>query len=106
MYDTTDSDFVLCYNVGMISLFKQFLVEWNSGKNQRAKLQQAYFLTIILLAVVAGFLSLISGDFGRALMLIAALIAVVYVINGVAWALLDAFIAPILPKNDKSSRKK
>ncbi len=90
----------------MWTLFKQFLIEWNSGKNQRTKLQQAYFLIIILLAVAAGFLSLISSDFGRVLMLIAALIAVVYAINGVAWALLDAFIAPILPKTDKSSRKK
>lgn len=85
----------------MIQLFKQFLTEWNSGKNQRIKLQQAYFLIIILLAVIAGFLSLLNGDFGRLLMIIAACIAVVYTCNGIAWALLDAFVAPNLPKHAK-----
>ena len=90
----------------MYSLFKQFLAEWNSGKNQRTKLQQAYFLIVILLAVVSGFSSLLNGDFGRTLMLFAAFIAVVYAVNGIAWALLDAFVAQVLPKHDKSSRKK
>jgi hypothetical protein len=84
----------------MFLLFKQFLTEWNSNKNQRTKLQQAYFLIIISLAVVAGFLSLLNSDFGRVLMIIAAFTAVVYIFNGVAWALLDAFIAPILPKHE------
>ena len=90
----------------MYSLFKQFLAEWNSGKNQRTKLQQAYFLIVILLAVISGFSSLLNGDFGRTLMLFAAFIAVVYAVNGIAWALLDAFVAPVLPKHDKLSRKK
>ena len=90
----------------MWTLFKQFLTEWNSGKNQRAKLQQAYFMIVIILSVAAGFLTLLNGDFGRLLMLFAAFTAVVYVFNGIAWALLDAFVAPIIPKNDKTARKK
>lgn len=96
-----DIKHIFCYNKIMIQLFKQFLTEWNSGKNQRIKLQQAYFLIIILLAVIAGFLSLLNGDFGRLLMIIAACIAVVYTCNGIAWALLDAFVAPNLPKHAK-----
>ena len=91
----------------MFSLFKQFLSDWNSGKNQRTKLQQAYFLIIILLAVTAGFLSLLNTDFGRALMLIATFIAIIYIFNGIAWALLDAFVSPVLPKQTvKTPRKK
>ncbi|QCT42198.1 hypothetical protein [Candidatus Nanosynbacter featherlites] len=90
----------------MFLLFKQFLTEWNSNKNQRTKLQQAYFLIIISLAVVAGFLSLLNSDFGRVLMIIAAFTAVVYIFNGVAWALLDAFIAPILPKHEAKKTAK
>lgn len=90
----------------MVNLLKQFLIEWNSGKNQRTKLQQAYFLIIILLAVAAGFLSLLNGDFGRLLMIIAAFVAAVYICNGVAWALLDAFVTPLLPKRDIKTPKK
>lgn len=89
----------------MFELFKQFLIEWNANKNQRTKLQQAYFLVIVLLAVVAGFLSLLNGEFGRLLMIIAAFIAAVYLVNGVIWALLDAFVTPVLPKNDKARKK-
>ena len=90
----------------MFLLFKQFLTEWNSYKNQRTKLLQAYFLIIISLAVVAGFLSLLNSDFGRVLMIIAAFTAVIYIFNGVVWALLDAFIAPILPKHEAKKATK
>lgn len=90
----------------MYALLKQFLTEWNSEKNQRTKLQQAYFLIIILLAVVAGFLSLLNNDLGRLLMIVAAFIATVYVCNGIIWALLDAFVAPVLPKIERSPAKK
>ncbi len=89
----------------MYPLLKQFLTEWNSGKNQRTKLQQAYIMIVILIAIVAGFLSLLNDTLGRNLMFFAAIIAATYVINGVVWALLDAFVAPALPTNSKKSRK-
>lgn len=90
----------------MMTLLKQLLTEWNSEKNQRIKLQQAYFLIIIILAVIAGFLSLLNSGFGRLLMMIAAFVSAVYVCNGVVWALLEAFVAPNVPKTDKPTRKK
>lgn len=90
----------------MFTLLKQFLTEWNSGKNQRTKLQQAYLLLIIILSVLAGVSLLFNADFGRLVILLAAWTAAVYVFNGVAWALLDAFVAPIIPKHEKPARKK
>jgi hypothetical protein len=39
-------------------------------------------------------------------MLIAAFTAVVYIFNGIVWALLDAFIAPILPKHEAKKTTK
>lgn len=94
----------------MWEVCKHITINWNSEKNQRTKLQQAYVLIIILLAVAAGFLSLLNVDFGRVLMLIATFIAIIYVVNGVAWALLDAFVSPVLPKatpdTKRTTRKK
>lgn len=63
-------------------------------------------MIVVALLVVAGFLTLLNSDFGHALMLLAAFTTAVYVFNGVVWALLDAFVAPIIPKDDKPTRKK
>lgn len=89
---------LLCCNVSMFSLLKQFLIEWNSGKNQRSKLQQAYVILAIGLTIAAGLSSLSQADLSRSLMLLATFLAAVYLVNGATWAILEAFVTPRLPK--------
>lgn len=89
----------------MYRLLQQFLKEWNNNKNQRTKLQQAYLVAIIILSAISGFVSLLNNTTGRLLMLIAAVLAIIYVVNGVVWALLDAFVTPVLPKESLNTRR-
>lgn len=89
----------------MYQLLQQFLREWNSNKNQRTKLQQAYLVTIVALSAVSGFISLLNNATGRLLMMAAAVLAFIYVVNGIIWALLDAFVVPVLPKDSASNHR-
>lgn len=90
----------------MIRFITQLLTDWNIEKNQRIKLQQAYFLLMVSLTLVAGVSVLINSDMSRTAMIMAAFVALTYVCNGVAWVLLEAFVAPRLPRQAKSASSK
>ncbi len=94
----------------MIRLLKQLLLEWNSGDNQRLKLQQAYFVLALVTAVSAGLITLVNISIGQFAIMIAAFLALVYFTNAIAWALLDALVAKKLetpaPKPVASSKKR
>lgn len=81
----------------MILLMKQLLVEWNTNKNQRTKLQQAYLILATMALILTGLLSLIGTTYTHAVASIAGILLVVFLVNGIMWAVLDAFITPRLP---------
>lgn len=94
----------------MVSIFQQILAQWNSDKNQRTKLQRAYFMLVILLTLAAGALAAVNAELSRNIVTAAAFLLAVYAVNGVAWLLLDSLVSPKLPelkaKPERASRKK
>lgn len=90
----------------MIELFKQVLFYWNDEKNQRSKLQQAYFATIIVLALTAGLITLLSPIVGQHIMIVAAGFAGVYLVNAIAWTLLDGIVIRKIDTLKRTERRK
>lgn len=90
----------------MIELFKNVLFDWNNDKNQRSKLQQAYFAIIIVLAMFAGVITLFSPSVGQHIMIIAAGFAGVYVVNGVVWTLLEGIVIRRLDTIKRTTNRK
>ena len=101
-----DKRSIICYNETMIDVFKRALYYWNDEKNQRAKLQQAYFATIILLVMAAGLTTLFSPTLGQHIMILAAGLAAMYLVNAVAWALLDGLLIRKLDVVKRTDRRK
>ena len=98
------------YNVyaiiySMYEFIKQSLSSWSHQKDQRRKLQQAYLTVVLIGLILAGLLALLNVPQSRLAAMIAAGFAVVYLVNGIAWALLEAFVAPNLPKPESSASK-
>lgn len=99
------------YNVyaiiySMYEFIKQSLSSWSHQKDQRRKLQQAYLTVVLIGLILAGLLTLLNVPQSRLAAMIAAGFAVVYLVNGIAWALLEAFVAPNLPKPESTTNKK
>ena len=90
----------------MIELFKTVLFDWNGNKNQRIKLQQAYFAIIILLAMFAGVITLFSPSIGQHIMIVAAGFAGVYIVNGIIWTLLEGIIIRRVDDLKRSEKRK
>ena len=90
----------------MYKFIKQSLSSWSYQKDQRRKLQQAYLTVVFIGLVLAGLLTLLNVPQSRLAAMIAAGFAVVYLVNGIAWALLEAFVAPNLPKPESTASKK
>ena len=90
----------------MVELFKNILFYWNDEKNQRSKLQQAYFAVVILLAVVAGVITLFSPAIGQHVMIVAAGFAAVYIVNAIAWTLLEGVIIRKISTLRRTDRRK
>ena len=90
----------------MFELLKNILFQWSEEKNQRSKLQQAYFATIILLVMVAGLATLFSPTLGQHIMILAAGLAAMYLVNAVAWALLDGLLIRKLDMVKRTDRRK
>lgn len=90
----------------MYEFIKQSLSSWSYQKDQRRKLQQAYLTVVFIGLVLAGLLTLLNVPQSRLAAMIAAGFAVVYLVNSIAWALLEAFVAPNLPKPESTTNKK
>ena len=89
----------------MYEFLKQALIGWNCQKDQRHKLQQAYLAAVFVGLILAGCLTLLNIQQGRLIAMVAAGFALIFLVNGIAWALLEAFIAPNLPKAESSASK-
>ena len=90
----------------MMSIIKQLLIDWNSEKNQRLKLQQAYLVLVVLMAIASGLVTLVSLSLGRAIIMSAAILALVYIVNSISWLVLDMIVSKKIDLIAKSSGKK
>lgn len=90
----------------MILVLKQLLLTWNSERNQRLKLQQVYFSLAIVLAIVAGLVTLLNVYVGQVLIIVAAFIGMVYVTNAVSWTVTDMIVAKKISEHIKPAPKR
>ena len=90
----------------MMSIIKQLLIDWNSEKNQRIKLQQAYLVIVVLMAIASGLVTLVNLSLGRAIIMSAAILALVYIVNSISWLVLDMIVSKKIDLIAKSSGKK
>ena len=90
----------------MMSIIKQLLIDWNSEKNQRIKLQQAYLVIVVLMAIASGLVTLVSLSLGRAIIMSAAILALVYIVNSISWLVLDMIVSKKIDLIAKASGKK
>ena len=89
----------------MLELLKQIFTVWNSEKNQRLKLQQAYLILAIIGLVAAGLSTLFSVSSVYLAASFSGILAVTFLVNGIAWGLIDTFITPRLPKASQTKSK-
>ena len=89
-----------------MSIIKQLLIDWNSEKNQRIKLQQAYLVIVVLMAIASGLVTLVNISLGRAIIMSAAILALVYIVNSISWLVLDMIVSKKIDLIAKSSGKK
>ena len=68
----------------MLELLKQIFTVWNSEKNQRLKLQQAYLILAIIGLVVAGLSTLFSVSSAHLAASFSGILAVTFLVNGIA----------------------
>ena len=90
----------------MIAIIKQLLITRNAEKNQRIKMQRAYFILVILLAVASGLITLVNVAIGRSLIMVGALIALVYIVNGLSWMIFDMIVGKKVDQLTKTTEKK
>jgi len=76
----------------MFESLKESLKIWNASSDERIKLQHAYFIIFVALLVVAGLIGLVNTDTGRSVLVLAIFTGMVFVINAIAWALLQSFV--------------
>ena len=101
----------MCYYIGMFEFTKSILALWNSEKNQRLKLQYAYIMLAIIGLAVAGLLTLFNASSAHLAASASGILFVTFLVNSVAWGIIEAFVTPKLPKEastpaKKSTRKK
>ena len=90
----------------MMSIVKQLLIGWNSEKNQRIKLQQAYLVIVVLMAIASGLVTLVNISLGRTIIMSAAILALVYIVNSISWLVLDMIVSKKIDLIAKSPGKK
>ncbi len=82
----------------MYSALLNSLKQWNKANDRHTKLQHVYAVSAIALLVVAGLVGLVNFDLGQTLMTTSFMLAAIFFVNAIAWALVDAFIIPHLTK--------
>ena len=97
--------------MNMFEFTKSILILWNSEKNQRLKLQYAYIMLAIIGLAIAGLLTLFNASSAHLAASASGILFVTFLVNSVAWAVIEAFVTPKLPKEasgpaKKSARKK
>ena len=90
----------------MFEFTKSILAIWNSEKNQRLKLQYTYLILAVFGLAIAGLLTLFNISSAHLAASASGILFVTFLVNGVAWAVIEAFITPKLPKESSASVKK
>ncbi len=82
------------------------LREWNKRENSFTKLQHTYVAIIVAMLVAAGIIGLINYSLGQSILFVTVAAVLVFIANGVVWALLSAFVTPRLSKSASRASKK
>jgi hypothetical protein len=85
--------------------FQDILTQWNKRYDSFTKLQHAYADIALLVLVTSGIISLINYKLGQSLLFISVCALLVFIANGVVWALLRTFLGA-KPVRTSNSRKK
>lgn len=85
---------------------RTILSHWNTTYSDRSKLQHGYAALAVVSLVVAGLVSLINYNLGQSLLFIAIITVLVFIGNGVVWALINTFVIPRNGSRESSVKKK
>ena len=88
----------------MIQTIKDMLSEWNATYSERAKLQHAYLAISIVGIMLAGLVGLLNYDASRTVLRVCFAGLGIFVVNGVAWALLSGIVLSKFPAR-RTTRK-
>ncbi|HMS93474.1 MAG TPA: hypothetical protein PKD28_03740 [Candidatus Saccharibacteria bacterium] len=84
---------------------RTFLTHWNVTYSDRTKLQHAYAALAVISLIVAGIISLINYSLGQSFLFISIVTVLVFIGNGVVWALINTFVIPSTPTRPRQSKK-
>lgn len=76
----------------MYESLKTTLSSWNESTSDRNKLQHFYIALAVLLLVAAGVIGLLNQNLGQQILALAIAAAAVFLVNSIAWALLQSFV--------------
>ncbi len=85
----------------MFESIRNSLITWNAKTGERQKLQHAYLVLVIIIVFIAGIVSLTNADKGHSVVIMALIIAGIFLANALAWNLLQSAILSRLPKQSR-----
>jgi uncharacterized membrane protein len=80
------------------------LADWNDTTSDRQKLQHGYIIVAVILLIIAGVLGLLNQALGQQILAIAIAAAAVFLVNAIAWALLQSFVLMHVANKQKVTR--
>lgn len=89
-----------------MQLFLTYLTQWNKDTDRYGKMQYIYAILAVALLVVAGLVSLVFPNLGQSLVFLAGVSGLVFVANGVIWAMVKTFVVPSIPVSKPASPRK
>ncbi len=90
-----------------MKLIQQIITDWNKSHDSFGKLQHAYVAIAVVSFLTAGIVGLMNYRLGQSILFIAMCATLVFVGNGIVWALLRTFvISRIETKKATTTRKK
>lgn len=87
----------------MFESLSESLKLWNKNNDDRAKLQHALMIVAVTLVVAAGLVGLLNVSLGQDILGFALVVAGVFLINSVAWALLQSFVIARISTSRRST---
>ncbi len=90
----------------MYQSIKQTLITWTQETDDRQKLQHAYIALAAALLIAAGVIGLLNYPLGQQLLAVAIAAAGIFLINAIAWALLQSFVLMRLPVRRSDTKPK
>lgn len=85
----------------MWNAFIEAATSWNKRYDDRSKLQYVYAIGAGLTLLLAGLLGLVNTTLSTYLLQATFFLAVLFIVNAVAWALTKSFIIEKLPRTQK-----